>query len=103
MDHGVGLSTPNSTGWQYQADYHFADLTEYTLYAYDDPDAPQVRMDARDVYRLSREGGTEKLIVEGRSTGKTNVGKDVSIRFDAQLTRGDGVVDLGCRLGRIRS
>jgi hypothetical protein len=87
--------------WKYQAAYHFADLTSYQLYDYSEPDAPEVKVDAHDRYALAMtSAGVETLTIEGRGTGKTvSGGKDVSLRLDARLTRGELPTDLHCRLG----
>ncbi|HXU80100.1 MAG TPA: hypothetical protein VN914_01800 [Polyangia bacterium] len=86
--------------WSYEASYRFADLLEYQLYDYDQPGAPQVRVEATDSFQLTTTGGKETLIVRGRAVGATIDGKQpIELRVDAQLTRGEANYDSGCRLG----
>jgi hypothetical protein len=94
-------ATAGALEWTYRAAYHFADLTRYELYDYSEPDAPEVKLDARDRYALAVTGaGVETLTIEARGTGKTVIGgKDVGLRLDARLTRGEPPAGLHCRLG----
>jgi hypothetical protein len=97
---GAHSVTATSTEWQYGVTYRFADLLQYNLYDYTQPDAPEVRLDARDTYQLT---AADRLIVQSRATGAATAGgQPVVIRFDAELTRGESPLDVRCRLGAPR-
>jgi len=104
LEQGTRVSGPGSTGWMYRAGYRFTDLTDYSLYDYTAPDAPQVSMQASDLYRLSGSGTSERLTVEGRASGvHTGTAQAITLRLDAQLERGEEVTDeLFCQLGARR-
>jgi hypothetical protein len=90
----------DTVAFQYRARYHFADLFEYTLYAYTDPGAPEVQVDARDSYRTSRDYDGDRLTVASRAVGTDQAtGSPLELRFDGQLTRGQRDVSIFCRLG----
>ena len=104
LEQGTRLSGTGSTGWMYRAGFRFADLTDYSLYDYNAPDAPAVSMQASDLYRLSGSGTSERLTVEGRASGiNTGTAQAITLQLDADLERGEEVTgELFCQLGARR-
>lgn len=83
--------------WQYDATYRFADLLSYSLYAYIDPEAPEVKLRATDAFKLDR----DSLLVRARATGVVAGSQEpVDLRLDAELVRGEENYGLSCRLGK---
>ena len=99
LEPGTPVSGDGATGWSYRVRYAFADLTEYSLYGYEG--APMASVQAKDVYRLTGSGRSERLIVKGLAIGEQmNPYKKIHIELDATLSPGDDIGDnLACRLG----